>query len=60
MDYESLLEEGVLMGQASFSAYDDSACVIDLALFSIGFNEGETCGKNCCSSRSQQHCSGHQ
>ena len=45
MDYESLLEEGVLMGQASFSAYDDSACVIDLALFSIGFNEGETCGK---------------
>jgi len=45
MDYESLLQEGVLMGQASFSAYDDSACVIDLALFSIGFNESETCGK---------------
>ena len=45
MDYESLLEVGVLMGQASFAAYDDSACVIDLAKFSIGFNEGETCGK---------------
>ena len=44
-DYESLLEAGVLMGQASFAAYDDSACVIDLAKFSIGFNEGETCGK---------------
>ena len=44
-DYESLLEAGVLMGQASFSAYDDSACVIDLTRFSIGFNEAETCGK---------------
>jgi NADH-quinone oxidoreductase subunit F len=45
MDYESMLDAGVLMGQASFSAYDNSACVIDLAKFSIGFNEGETCGK---------------
>ncbi len=45
MDYESLLDAGVLMGQASFSAYDNSACVIDLAKFSMGFNEGETCGK---------------
>lgn len=44
-DYESLLDAGVLMGQASFSAYDNSACVIDLAKFSMGFNEGETCGK---------------
>ncbi len=44
-DYESLLDAGVLMGQASFAAYDESACVIDLAKFSIGFNEGETCGK---------------
>ena len=44
-DYESLLNAGVLMGQASFAAYDESACVIDLAKFSIGFNEGETCGK---------------
>jgi len=45
MDYESLLDAGVLMGQASFSAYDASACVVDLAKFSMGFNEGETCGK---------------
>ncbi len=45
MDYESLLDAGVLMGQASFSAYDNSACVVDLAKFSMGFNEGETCGK---------------
>lgn len=45
MDYESLLDAGVLMGQASFSAYDDSACIIDLAKFSMSFNEGETCGK---------------
>lgn len=45
MDYESLIEAGVIMGQASFSAYDDSACVIDLTRFSIGFNEAETCGK---------------
>ena len=45
LDYESLLKEGVLMGQASFSAYDESACVIDLAKFSVGFNEAETCGK---------------
>ena len=44
-DYESLIDAGVLMGQASFAAYDESACVIDLSLFSIGFNEGETCGK---------------
>ena len=44
-DYESLLNAGVIMGQASFAAYDNSACVIDLAKFSIGFNEGETCGK---------------
>ncbi|MCH8158139.1 MAG: 4Fe-4S binding protein [Nitrospinae bacterium] len=45
LDYESLLEVGVLMGQASFAAYDESACVIDLARFSIGFNEAESCGK---------------
>lgn len=45
MDYESLLDAGVIMGQASFAAYDNSACVIDLAKFSMGFNEGETCGK---------------
>lgn len=45
MDYESLLEAGVLMGQASFAAYDQSACVLDLTKFSIGFNEAETCGK---------------
>jgi NADH-quinone oxidoreductase subunit F len=45
MDYESLLDAGVIMGQASFAAYDQSACVVDLAKFSMGFNEGETCGK---------------
>ncbi len=45
MDYETLLDNGVIMGQASFAAYDNSACVIDLAKFSMGFNEGETCGK---------------
>ncbi len=44
-DYESLLKAGALMGQASFAAYDQSACVIDLCRFSIGFNETETCGK---------------
>ncbi len=44
-DYESLLNAGVIMGQASFAAYDASACVIDLTRFSIGFNEAETCGK---------------
>ena len=45
MDYESLLDAGVIMGQASFAAYDNSACVVDLAKFSLGFNEGETCSK---------------
>ena len=44
-DYESLIEAGAIMGQASLSAYDNSACVIDLTRFSIGFNEAETCGK---------------
>ncbi len=44
-DYESLIDSGVIMGQASFAAYDASACVIDLSKFSIGFNEAETCGK---------------
>ncbi|MGP0628207.1 NADH-ubiquinone oxidoreductase-F iron-sulfur binding region domain-containing protein [Nitrospina sp. 32_T5] len=44
-DYESLIEAGAIMGQASLSAYDNSACVIDLTRFSIGFNESETCGK---------------
>lgn len=44
-DYESLIDAGVIMGQASLSAYDNSACVIDLTRFSIGFNESETCGK---------------
>ena len=44
-DYESLIDAGVIMGQASFAAYDESACVIDLTKFSIGFNEAETCGK---------------
>ncbi|MFQ5674025.1 MAG: NADH-ubiquinone oxidoreductase-F iron-sulfur binding region domain-containing protein [Nitrospinales bacterium] len=45
LDYESLLEAGVIMGQASLAYYDQSACVIDLTKFSIGFNEQETCGK---------------
>ncbi len=44
-DYESLIEAGAIMGQASMAAYDHSACIIDLTRFSIGFNEGETCGK---------------
>ena len=44
-DYESLIDAGAIMGQASLSAYDASACVIDLTRFSIGFNEAETCGK---------------
>jgi len=44
-DYESLIDAGAIMGQASFAAYDASACVIDLTRFSIGFNEAETCGK---------------
>lgn len=44
-DYESLIGAGVIMGQASLSAYDNSACVVDLTRFSIGFNEAETCGK---------------
>ncbi len=44
-DYESLKQAGANMGQASFAAYDQTACVIDLARFSIGFNESETCGK---------------
>ncbi len=44
-DYESLIEAGAIMGQASLSAYDNSACVVDLTRFSIGFNEAETCGK---------------
>jgi ferredoxin len=44
-DYESLISAGVIMGQASFAAYDNSSCIIDLTRFSIGFNEGETCGK---------------
>ena len=45
MDYENLLDAGVIMGQASLAYYDESACVVDLAKFSIGFNEQETCGK---------------
>jgi len=45
LDYESLLNAGVIMGQASLAYYDQSACVIDLTKFSIGFNEAETCGK---------------
>ena len=44
-DYESLLDAGVIMGQASFAAYDNSACIIDISRFAISFNEGETCGK---------------
>ncbi len=44
-DYESLIDAGVIMGQASLAAYDASACVIDLTRFTIGFNEAETCGK---------------
>ncbi|MDH5761939.1 MAG: 4Fe-4S binding protein [Nitrospinota bacterium] len=44
-DYESLIDAGVIMGQASLAAYDASACVIDLTRFSIGFNQAETCGK---------------
>ncbi|MFQ5716602.1 MAG: NADH-ubiquinone oxidoreductase-F iron-sulfur binding region domain-containing protein, partial [Nitrospinales bacterium] len=45
MDFDSLKEVGVIMGQASLAYYDHSACVIDLTKFSIGFNEAETCGK---------------
>jgi NADH-quinone oxidoreductase subunit F len=44
-DYESLIDAGAIMGQASLAAYDASACVIDLTRFSIGFNQAETCGK---------------
>ena len=45
IDYESLKKAGAIMGQASISAYDQSACTLDLCRFSFGFNESETCGK---------------
>jgi len=45
LDYESLLSVGAMMGSGGMVVLNDSACMIDMAKFFMGFVQMESCGK---------------
>ncbi len=44
LDYESLQEAGSIMGSGGIVVIDDTACVVDVAKFFLGFTTAESCG----------------
>ena len=45
VDYESLVEAGSIMGSGGMIVLDDTACMVDVAMFFIDFCRSESCGK---------------
>ena len=44
-DYESLTAAGSIMGSGGMIAMDNTACMVDVAKYFMGFLRGESCGK---------------
>lgn len=45
VDYESLTEQGSIMGSGGMVVLDDRSCMVDLARYFIEFTMNESCGK---------------
>ncbi|MBT9170711.1 MAG: NADP-reducing hydrogenase subunit HndC [Actinobacteria bacterium] len=45
VDYESITETGAIMGSGGMVVMDDSACMVNLVKFFLGFTADESCGK---------------
>lgn len=45
IDYESLKQEGAMMGSGGLVVMDESACMVDIARFFMNFLQHESCGK---------------
>jgi len=45
IDYEHLIEHGVIMGSGSITVADSDTCMIDLAKCCLSFTQAESCGK---------------
>jgi NADP-reducing hydrogenase subunit HndC len=45
IDYESLMEIGSMMGSGGLIVLDEDNCMVDIAMFYLGFTVEEACGK---------------
>ncbi len=45
VDYESLVQSGVIMGSGGMVAMDTSSCMVDVARYFLSFTQDESCGK---------------
>jgi NADH-quinone oxidoreductase subunit F len=45
IDYDSLTEAGAMMGSGGMVVMDGHTCMVDVALFFLGFIQAESCGK---------------
>ena len=45
IDYESLVAIGSMMGSGGLIVMDDTNCMVDIAMFFLGFTVDESCGK---------------
>jgi NADH:ubiquinone oxidoreductase subunit F (NADH-binding) len=45
VDYEALTDAGSMMGSGGMIVMDDTACMVDVAKFFMGFSRDESCGK---------------
>ncbi len=45
VDYESLAATGAIMGSGGLIVMDESACMVDVTKFFLGFIQDESCGK---------------
>jgi NADH-quinone oxidoreductase subunit F/NADP-reducing hydrogenase subunit HndC len=45
VDYESITATGAIMGSGGMVVMDDSACMVNVAKFFLGFTTDESCGK---------------
>ncbi|HAW58415.1 MAG TPA: NADH-quinone oxidoreductase subunit F [Bacteroidales bacterium] len=45
IDYESLKQEGAMMGSGGLVVMDESTCMVDIARFFMNFLQHESCGK---------------
>ena len=45
IDYEALRGSGAIMGSGGLVVLDDSACMVDVARYFVGFSQDESCGR---------------
>lgn len=45
VDFDDLIDQGIIMGSGGMVVMDESTCVLDIAKYFVGFMEKESCGK---------------